>query len=108
MILKTVPGKHDWSNHCLHFPISYYADYVCQLHWPSHFHKKKKNNLFGRTALMIVISLSFLSKEIIIYVCSRQSIHIGEEQNGKEASGMTGILYQLDLVGYAGLEAKIQ
>lgn len=38
----------------------------------------------------------------------RQSINIGEEQNRKEASGMTGTLHHPDLVGYAGLEAKIQ
>lgn len=42
-----------------------------------------------------------------LYVC-RQSINIGEEQNRKEASGMTGTLHHPDLVGYAGLEAKIQ
>lgn len=41
-ILRAVPGKCDCSNHCLHFPISHCADYVCQLHWPNNFHKKKK------------------------------------------------------------------
>lgn len=48
-ILRTVPGKHDCSNHCLHFPVSHYTDYVCQLHWPNNFHKRKKKTKTKKT-----------------------------------------------------------